>query len=59
MESYNDPYSIGLYSLIKPIELQSINPDDLIFETKEDYGLVSNMPETDLQQFCSDYRMFP
>ena len=56
MESYNDPYSIGLYSLISPIELQSINPDDLIFETKKDYGLVSNMPEDDLQRFCSDYR---
>lgn len=59
MESYNDPYSIGLYSLISPIEQQSNNPDYLIFETKEDYELVSNLPETDLQRFCSDYRMFP
>lgn len=59
MESYNEQYSIGLYSLIKPIELQPTNLNDLIFEAKEDYGLVLNMPEDDLQRFCSDYRMFP
>lgn len=59
MECYNEPYSIGLYSLICPIKLQPIDSDDLIFETKEDYGLVSNMHEDDLQRFCSDYRMFP